>query len=51
MLAYGRESVDGALETIKRVGVSGSHHLKREIVVIAADLTSSHRSLLSGIRI
>jgi hypothetical protein len=46
MLADRSQLVNGALEAVERMGVSGSNDLEREIVVVATDLTSSHMHLL-----
>ena len=42
VLAHGRQLVGGALETIERMGLPRGDYLKRQVVVIAAHLTSSH---------
>jgi hypothetical protein len=42
VLAYRRQLVNRALEAVERMGVTGGDHLEREIVVVAADFTSSH---------
>jgi hypothetical protein len=37
--------VDGALETVESIGVSGGDDLEGEVVVVAADLALSHENL------
>jgi hypothetical protein len=44
VLAHWSEFVNRALEAVKRMSVAGSDHLERQVVVVAADFTSSHRS-------
>src|SRR5215208_5120313 len=46
VLAHRREPVDGAFEAVERMGITGGDHLEGQVVVIAADFTSSHRNLL-----
>jgi hypothetical protein len=46
VLADRSEFVNGALEAVEGVGVTGSHHLKGQVVIVAANFTSSHRDLL-----
>jgi hypothetical protein len=51
VLANWSQPVNRALEAVERVSVPGSHHLKREVIVIAADFASSHwnRPVIEGI--
>jgi hypothetical protein len=44
VLAHRGEFVYRALEAVERMGVSGSDHLEGQVVVVAADFTSSHGS-------
>src|SRR5215208_4683450 len=46
MLAYWSEFMNGALEAVERMSLTGCNHLEREIVVVAANFTSSHEILL-----
>ncbi len=48
MCADGRESVDRALEAVERMGLPVEHDLEALVVVVAADLTGSHRSHLAA---
>ena len=44
MIADRSELMDGALEAVERMGMAGGNDLKSEIVVVPANLTSSHGS-------
>src|SRR5262249_15514193 len=46
VLTHGRELLDGALETVERVRLSGGHHLKRHLVVVAAHFAYGHGRFL-----
>src|SRR5918994_4947861 len=48
VIANRSQLVDGTLEAIERMGVTGGNDLEGEIVIVAADFTSSHRHLLAG---
>jgi hypothetical protein len=41
-----RQLVNGAFETVERVGLTGSDYLEGEIVIVAAYFASSHLDLL-----
>jgi hypothetical protein len=42
VLTYWSQLVYGTLEAVERMGVPGGNHLERKVVVVAANLTSSH---------
>ena len=42
VVAGRRQHVDGALETVECMGAAGSGHLKREVIVVAANVTLGH---------
>jgi hypothetical protein len=44
VLTNGSQLVYGALEAVEGMGAAGRHHLKRPVVVVAADLAFSHLS-------
>jgi len=46
VLAHRSEPVDGAFEAVEGMGVTGGNHLEGQVIVVAADFTSSHRNLL-----
>jgi hypothetical protein len=46
VLAHRSELVNRTLEAVERMGVAGSDDLERQIVIVAADLTASHETLL-----
>jgi hypothetical protein len=46
VLAHWGKLVNRTLKAVERMGVAGSDDLKGQIVIVAADLTSSHGALL-----
>src|SRR6266550_2051366 len=46
VLAHRGELVNCTLKAVERMGVAGSDDLEGQIVIVAADLTSSHGTLL-----
>jgi hypothetical protein len=42
VVAYRRQLVGGALETVEGMGLPGGDYLKGQVIVIAAHFTSSH---------
>jgi hypothetical protein len=46
VLTHRSQAVNGAFKAVEGMGVTGRYYLKGEVVVIAADFTSSHRALL-----
>ena len=45
--AHRGDPVDGTLEAVEHMPLTGGDHLERLVVFVAADLTSGHRALLS----
>jgi hypothetical protein len=48
VIADRRQFVDSTFETIERMGVSSRNDLKRQVVIVAADFTSSHMTSCPG---
>jgi hypothetical protein len=48
VIADRRQLVDGALKAIKRMGVARRNDLEGQVIVVAADFTSSHRASYLG---
>jgi hypothetical protein len=42
VLTHRSELVNRTLEAVERMGVAGSDHLKREVIIVAANFTSRH---------
>jgi hypothetical protein len=46
VLAHRSEPVNGTFEAVESMGITGGNHLEGQVIVVAADFTSSHRNLL-----